>query len=295
MNHHGAQWILRLLLPALAFTHLLCAAERHPFLLSPNELAERSQAHALIVIDTRPEADYLKGHIPAAVNIPVDKTFSSSGRKDQVAPLSQIQKLLRGKGINNDSSLVVYDGGSNFHAARVFWVLELYGMPQLWLLDGGYQAWLEEGMTTSTDTPEPKPGQFIPSIKPERLATKYSTRLSTINPNVVIIDTRTHQDYTGETKKPESLRGGHIPSAVNITWSSNLANNQETGRFKSLDELADLYTDITPDQKVITYCHKGQHSSMAYFVLRGLGYDAAVYDGSWFEWGNDMNLPILQE
>jgi thiosulfate/3-mercaptopyruvate sulfurtransferase len=270
-------------------------AERHPFLIAPEELHQQAKDPTLIIIDTRPPSEYLKGHIPSAVNIPVERTFNDTGRKDFVAPLSQIQDLFQSRGINNDSRVVIYDDGPNYHAARLFWVMELYGHRDVLLLDGGIKTWLEVGLDISTSTQIPKPGNFIPAINPDRLATKYSTRLSTLNPNIVIIDTRTHELYSGDEKHPESIRSGHIPTARNKVWYSNLANNEETGRFRELDELLDLYSDVSKNEKVITYCHKGQHSSMAYFVLRGLGYDVSVYDGSWYEWGNDLNLPLELE
>lgn len=240
---------LALILSLIGTPHAV--AERHPLLISSDELQIKTKETSLVIIDTRPQSDYAKGHIPSAVNIPVNKTFNDAERKDLVAPLSKIQEIFQSNGINNDSTIVVYDDGPNFHAARVFWVLELYGHRDVLLLDGGIKTWLEEGRELSTQTPSPKRGNFIPAVNPDRLATKYGTRLSTLNQNVVIIDTRTPEFYNGEIKKPESIRAGHIPTAINKRWNTNLANNQETGKFKQLEELADLYRDISPDQKII--------------------------------------------
>ena len=89
------------------------------------------------------------------------------------------------------------------------------------------------------------------------------------------------------------MRGGHIPGAVNISWSK--ATNED-GTFKSPEALRKLYRDqgITPDQTIIAYCRIGERSSHTWFVLKYLlGYpDVMNYDGSWTEWGNLVNAPI---
>lgn len=102
------------------------------------------------------------------------------------------------------------------------------------------------------------------------------------DPKLIIIGTRPPREYLK----------GHIPSKL---WYSNMANNEGTERFWELDELLDLYSNVSKNEKVIAYYHKGQHSSMANFILRGLGYDISVYNGSWYEWGNDLNLPLELE
>jgi thiosulfate/3-mercaptopyruvate sulfurtransferase len=293
INKHLLFLLTLLILGSFSIT--LVFAERHPFLIATKELHQQANDPKLIIIDTRSASEYLKGHIPTAVNIPVERIFNDTERKDIVALLSQIQDLFQSRGINNDSRFVIFDDGPSYHAARLFRVMELYSHRDVFLLDGGIKTWLEEGLDISTSTLIPKPGNFIPTINPDRLATKYRTRLSTLNPNIVIIDTRTLELYSGNEKHPESIGSGHIPTARNKVWHNNLANNEETGRFNALDELSDLYKDVSKNEKVIAYCHQGQHSSMAYFVLRGLGYDVSVYDGSRHEWSNDLNLPLTQE
>jgi thiosulfate/3-mercaptopyruvate sulfurtransferase len=90
-----------------------------------------------------------------------------------------------------------------------------------------------------------------------------------------------------------TLRGGHIPTAVNIPWARAV---NEDSTFKSADELRELYTaqGVTPDKEVIAYCRIGERSSHTWFVLTYLlGYPKVRnYDGSWTEWGNSVGLPI---
>ncbi len=88
-------------------------------------------------------------------------------------------------------------------------------------------------------------------------------------------------------------RGGHIPTAKNIPWST--AANAD-GTFKSAEELRQIYggQDITPDKDVVAYCRIGERSAHTWFVLTQLlGYPRVRnYDGSWTEWGNLVRAPI---
>jgi thiosulfate/3-mercaptopyruvate sulfurtransferase len=79
---------------------------------------------------------------------------------------------------------------------------------------------------------------------------------------------------------------------VNIPWKQAL---NEDGTFKSVDELRALYAEqgVDGSTPVITYCRIGERASQTWFVLSQiLGYDVALYDGSWTEWGNTVGVQI---
>ena len=89
------------------------------------------------------------------------------------------------------------------------------------------------------------------------------------------------------------MRAGHIPTAVNIVWKQAL---NEDGTFKSVDVLRELFASygIDGSKPIVTYCRIGERASHTWFVLSEiLGYDVAVYDGSWTEYGNVVGLPIV--
>lgn len=276
------------------------------FLLSPLAAAEKNQARSLridsaelasilsredlLVLDVRKPEDYAAGHIPGAVNLPVNKTFRQSGRTDRVAGPAYIQELFGNAGIDRQKQLVVYDDGAFIDAGRMFWVLEVYGHQRVRLLDGGFPAWRHLGMDVSTQVHVPQPSVFLALGQPEKLVTKLSMRLAIKDQEVNIIDARSAAEFAGE--KSISSRFGHIPQAVNIPWDEGFVSGQEFSRLKTIDELLPVFAGLDKGKKVITYCNKGKQSSFSYFLLRELGYDAAHYDGSWFEWSMDSNLPI---
>jgi thiosulfate/3-mercaptopyruvate sulfurtransferase len=115
-----------------------------------------------------------------------------------------------------------------------------------------------------------------------------------------LVDVRSPKEYTGELlhmpnyPQEGATRGGHIPGAVSIPWST--AVNEADATFKSAEALKELFESkgIRPDGEVIAYCRIGERSSLTWFVLKYLlGYPAVRnYDGSWTEWGNLVDAPI---
>ncbi len=246
--------------------------------------------HDIAVVDTREPHDYAAGHIAGAINIPVAETFSSGARGDLLAPISEIKELLRAAGIRNDDHIVLYDDGSFEDAARVFWALEVYGHERLSILNHGFAAWSQRQAPISALAHTRERSNYVPSVNPRRLATKLSTRLATRSEEIVLIDARSEAEFQG--RESTASRRGHIPSARNIPATELISDGEP--QFKPLGELARLFGDIPKDKQVIAYCNNGKHAAMAYFTLRSLGYDVAAYDGSWYEWGNDLNLPIAR-
>jgi thiosulfate/3-mercaptopyruvate sulfurtransferase len=266
----------------------LSAAEIEERLVDSDWLLKEMNSPDLVILDTRSRQRYAEGHIAKAVSLPVSETFGSDARTDLAAPISKIQQLFSEAGVDQQTRVVLYDDGELINAARVFWVLEMHGHRRVLLLNPGFREWRARGLTHTREPAQPQKRNFLSHVTPVRLATKFSTRLAVDDPNVVIVDARSVEEYQG--RKSKSERYGRIPTALNIPAHSNLKATGEG--LKSFDELAQLYAGIDKNKKVITYCNKGRESALTYFILRQLGYDVAAYDGSWYEWGNDPQLPI---
>jgi thiosulfate/3-mercaptopyruvate sulfurtransferase len=113
--------------------------------------------------------------------------------------------------------------------------------------------------------------------------------------SLVTIDARPETFYRGNTPGQGVGRAGHIPGAINIPWSRNLTSTNDDALFRSPDELRSLYSayKIGRGTTVITYCRTGVEASMTYFVLRYLGLDPVLYDGSFIEWSNSGATPVV--
>lgn len=246
----------------------------------------------LLLLDARPQADYARGHIKGAISLPVDSTFGPKPRVDLLAPLNIIQALFRKAGVDHNKAIVIYDNGEAIHAARLFWALEVYGLTNIAMLDGGLPAWLAANQKTTTTAHVPRPSHYVAQINPRSLTTKLRVRMNLRRPGKGLIDVRTAEEFQGETSK--SKRYGHIPGAINVPWTENLKKVNGIQVLKSPSELKALYKPLIPlGSHTTAYCNKGKQSALTYLVLRRLGFPVSAYDGSWYEWGNDESLPIV--
>ncbi len=242
---------------------------------------------------------YDQGHIPGAVKIDWTADLNDQLERDYIKR-SAFAKLMRAKGISNDTLVIFYGDKSNWWAAYALWVFKLFGHDNVKLLNGGRKKWIDEGREITRETPKVKKSRYTAKKRDDKTNRAFRKDvLAHLKKHGALVDVRSVPEYTGEKlHMPEypqegALRGGHIPSAKSIPWSQAV---REDGTFKSADELKALYADkdITPDKDVIVYCRIGERSSHTWFVLKNLlGYpNVRNYDGSWTEWGNSVGVPI---
>ena len=253
-------------------------------------LSQQLNTENLVIIDVRPKEDYDLEHIPGAVNFPEALTYRNKDEGGTIAEPDVIQSLIRELGIDTHHQVVIYDDGKLFKSSRVFWTLEVYGFKQVKVLDGGMVAWKKLNLPLTDEIRKRPASQYVATVNHQRIASKFSTQLASINPKQTVIDARSPKAYRGETSTAK--RFGHIPTAINIAVHQQFENHDDANFLLTVDKLSELYSGVPKDEKVVLYCEIGTVSSTNYLVLRELGYDVANYDASWREWGNDLTLPI---
>jgi len=245
-------------------------------------------------------AFYEAGHAPGAVGVDWRRDLRAADRHDILGP-GEIGEFLGSCGITADTTVVVYGDNSNWFAAHLYWQLTYYGHPDVRIMDGGREYWIDNGYPTTFDPVDPPTveydGTLDPPARPEVRAYREDV-LATLGTDTAFIDVRLPEEFRGEITKPPgidegAMRGGHIPGATNVFWAENV---RPDGRFKRPDELRAVYESrgIERDDDVIVYCRIGERSSVTWFVLEELlGYEhVRNYDGSWTEWGNMIGVPI---
>jgi thiosulfate/3-mercaptopyruvate sulfurtransferase len=242
---------------------------------------------------------YDQGHIPGAVKIDWTADLNDQIQRDYIKRTA-FAKLMRSKGISNDTTVIFYGDKNNWWAAYALWVFKLFGHDNVKILNGGRKKWVDEGRELTRDVPKIKKSKYTAQKRDDKTNRAFRKDVQThVKKNGVLVDVRSVPEYTGEKlHMPEypqegALRGGHIPGARSIPWAQAV---REDGTFKSPEELKALYEgkDVTPEKDVIVYCRIGERSSHTWFVLKNLlGYpNVRNYDGSWTEWGNSVGLPI---
>jgi thiosulfate/3-mercaptopyruvate sulfurtransferase len=261
-------------------------------LVTPAELSDGiGSGRTMLLLDLRPAEAFAASHLPGAVHLDL---FGISAVDTDEAPLKAffwiIEHLLASRGVETGVPVVLYDDQSGIRAARAFWFLEYFGHPDTRVLDGGYGAWTRAGLATTRVADKPTPSTWTGARRPRTLATWRDVADRLEEADVVMLDTRSDGEYCGTQVR--AARGGAIPGAVHLEWTSNLDGD---GAFKSVAELREMYerAGVFPDKEVVTYCQGGYRAAHSYLALRLLGYPRVRnYIGSWKEWGDRVDLPI---
>ncbi|MBF6334036.1 sulfurtransferase [Nocardia transvalensis] len=241
------------------------------------------------------------GHVPGAIKIDWRAELTDPNTRD-VVDGARFAELMRAKGIERDDTVVVYGDKANGTAAATLWVFGLFGHPDVRLLDGGRDAWISEERDTTFEVPDMGLGDYPVVDRDDRQSRAFLDEVRALvaaHDGAALLDVRAAEEYSGEMSRildrPEeqSLRAGHIPTAVNIPWTAAVGGD---GRFRSRAELDRIYAHFRTAPETIVYCRIGERSAHTWFVLTALlGLDnVRNYDGSWTEWGNAVRTPIVK-
>jgi len=282
-------------------------------------IEERGYAHPEVLVSTDWVAQYLSdpkvrliesnedlllydtGHIPGAVKVDWTNDLNDPVVRDYIDS-DRLQRLLRSKGIKKDTTIVFYGDKNNWWATYAFWVLKLFGVERVRLMDGGRLRWIDEGRPLTTDVPSYPAGDIVVNRRNDAPVRAFRDEvLEHVKKRGQLVDVRSPEEFRGERlHMPEypsegALRGGHIPGAKSIPWARAIDPDSHT--FRPATELRNLYereNGLRRDAETIAYCRIGERSSHTWFALTYLlGFDAVKnYDGSWTEWGNAVRLPV---
>jgi thiosulfate/3-mercaptopyruvate sulfurtransferase len=217
-------------------------------LIEPGELQKKLGRPGWRILDTRPRAEYAKGHIPGAVLVDVqswkDQGKKEGGFHDARAWGERVGEL----GIGHDAHVVVY-GSKLPDTARIWWTLKYLGLHNVTILNGGWQRWDREMLPTDTASPKIEAVKFAPKFQADRLEEIDALKKSFRSGKVAVVDARSTDEFIG--KDVRGKRGGHIPGAKHLEWKDLLARD---GRFKSPEQLRTLFKQrgITPEQTAVT-------------------------------------------
>lgn len=220
------------------------------------------------VIDVRREADYKQDHIPTAVNLPLANLLSDDSPE-------RVLKLVNTLGIDDETSVVVYDDTFGALASRVAWTLEYLGHNDVTLLETTYGHWKSLGLEYDSSVPEIQTKEHSMNLQPNILATSDYLETAQTRDDVILIDNRERLNYLEQ----------HIPGAISLPYRT-LASNDKILRSK--EDMKRLLENrgITGNAEIITYCGSvGTLSGLAYYALKSVGLsNAKLYVRSFKEW-----------
>lgn len=240
---------------------------------------------------------YLEGHVPGAVYADLETDLSGpvqpdgAGGRHPLPDPAALAAWLGNVGIGNGHVVVAYDdpsGGQGFYATRAWWLLRWLGHHEVYVLDGGWPAFLAAGGEPSTQEPEHAPTTFTPDVQWELVASAADVQARSAA--TLLIDARAPARYRGEVE-PLDRRAGHIPGAVNREWAGAL---DERGHWRGGEAQAERLD--AGDAPTVTYCGSGVSATPNLLAreLAGvpLGPNNRLYAGSWSDWVSDDARPV---
>jgi len=263
-------------------------------LAEPSWLAEHINAPDMRIIDVSDHPQYLLGHVPGAVHAYwedlIERNSPTYGR---LAGKPNREKTFGTLGIEQTTTVVVYDRNDNRAAARFAWALWYAGYPHVRILNGGLAGWAAAGYTIEQKT-HTAPRVFFRDLPDESLLINRCDLSKAINdPQSVILDVRTDAEMTqtwGNT-----IQIGGIPNAHRLPWTSFI-REPKIPAFRSPADLRMMLANVgaTPERNIAIYGAFSNDAALPFFALKALGYvNVKLYDGGWAEWGVSPSLARL--
>eukprot|EP00877_Chromochloris_zofingiensis_P006456 jgi/Chrzof1/2063/Cz11g01160.t1 len=230
-------------------------------------------------------------------------------------------------GINNDDTVVVYDGMGMFSAPRVWWTFKVFGHDRVYVLEGGFPAWKSLGLpiysspmpndddrdvhvaTRAAQAPPPQT-KYKATIHQDKLrnidqmlalaSAATASSSSSRGAAEQVMDARSAGRFRGVDPEPRAgLRRGHMPGARSVPFQQVYEKNEMKGAaLKSKEQLAAVFQQAGVDlsQPVVATCGSGLTACVLALAVHELtGRLVPVYDGSWSEWGARQDTPIDSE
>ncbi|WP_243290786.1 sulfurtransferase [Bacillus sp. FJAT-47783] len=233
-----------------------------------------------------------KDHLTHAQYVDLENDLSGEvkehGGRHPLPDIDQFVQLIEKLGIDNETIVVAYDDNACAFASRFWWMMKYIGHEQVFILNGGYEAWKRAGYPTTNEVKTYERTTYVKKEQHELLATVDDVREAMQNSRTAIIDSREWSRYIGESE-PIDSKAGHIPGAISHFWKENMEN----GTFRSKGALAQQFSSLTNKERIIVYCGSGVTACPNFVALKEAGFsNMKLYVGSWSDWITYEDHPI---
>lgn len=264
-------------------------------IVSVNWLKENLNNQNVVVVDCRfdlmdkeyGKRNYEKEHIKGAVRVDLEKELSSEvrehGGRHPLPKIEELKETFENIGISNESIVVAYDEGDLAGPARLWWILKYLGHKEVYVLNGGIEAFKSVGGEVTSDVEPIEKSEFKVNVNKDMIVDMGYVKYRIDNERVAIVDSRENKRYIGEFE-PVDKRAGHIPGALNYFWMDILDKAEDGFTIKSQDKLKELFSKLNNYDEVIVYCGSGVTACPNSLALTEAGVKHKLYAGSYSDW-----------
>jgi thiosulfate/3-mercaptopyruvate sulfurtransferase len=256
-----------------------------------------------IVIDCRfempmPEVGpkaYRESHLKGAYYIHLEEdmtdTIKTHGGRHPLKDLEVFTDKIKTFGIDESKQVLIYDNGELAMASRLWFMLRLIGLKEVYILNGGFKAIEEAGLEVTSELPELKTSNFELSYDASIICDVERVRSAVHQDDVAIVDSRSNERYLGLTEPYDKI-AGHIPSSINYFWKDNFLD----GVVKNLGDIEAMFLEMNNYDEIILHCGSGITGCVNMFFLHELGIQSKLYLGSYSDWVSyDEHTVVLKD
>jgi len=238
---------------------------------------------------------YLEAHIPGAVYADLDHDLSAPvGMTTGRHPLPDIECIAAAfgrMGIDDATTVVVYDERSGAVAARAWWMLRWLGHSRVAVLDGGLAAWQEAGFALQAGVVAVPNREFIARAQHDWIISTDSIAAG-LGRGLRLLDARASRRFEG-LAEPIDAVAGHIPGAINLPFERCL---EADGRFRRPGALREILASVLGgpgETNLAVMCGSGVTACHLILASKLAGLpEPRLYAGSWSEWIRDPGRPV---
>lgn len=240
---------------------------------------------------------YEEEHIPHALyfdlNLDLSSPVKEHGGRHPLPNIEEFADKLSRAGIDEHTTVIAYDSEAGANASRLWWLVNYVGHEKIYILDGGFPAWKENGLPITTEIPVAKRKAFKANIQGHMLVTMEKIReYIHTGADVTLIDSREPKRYAGVEELVDP-KAGHIPTAVNYFWKDGIL---QSGQFKNEAQQQERFQNLAKDKETIVYCGSGVTACPNILALKLAGFqNVKLYAGSWSDWISYPENQIAKE
>ncbi|MGF9768584.1 sulfurtransferase [Bacillus albus] len=240
---------------------------------------------------------YEEEHIPHALyfdlNLDLSSPITEHGGRHPLPNIEEFADKLSRAGIDEHTTVIAYDSQAGANASRLWWLLNYVGHEKIYILDGGFPAWKENGLPITTEIPVAKRKAFKANVQDHMLVTMETVKENIhAGADVTLIDSREPKRYAGVEELVDP-KAGHIPTAVNYFWKDGML---QSGQFKNEAQQQERFQNLAKDKETIVYCGSGVTACPNILALKLAGFqNVKLYAGSWSDWISYPENQIAKE